>query len=50
MVDGSRDQDLRSALDRALRDMMSAANDLPVPEHLVDFVEALAAEDKARED
>ena len=49
MVDGSRDDDLRPALDRALRDMMSAASDLPVPDFLVEFVEALAAEDTPTE-
>jgi hypothetical protein len=49
MVDGSRDQDLRSALDRALRDMMSAANELPVPDSLIEFVEALTDEEPSGE-
>jgi hypothetical protein len=50
MVDGSRDRDLRPALDRALRDMMSAACELPVPEHLIEFAEALVADDAGREE
>jgi len=36
-----RDAERRSALDNALRDMMRAAGDLPVPDDLLKFVEAL---------
>jgi hypothetical protein len=36
-----RDAKRRSALDKALRDMMRAAGDLPVPDDLLKFVEAL---------
>jgi hypothetical protein len=31
----------KSALDQAVRDMMEAAGDLPVPDHLLKFIEAL---------
>jgi hypothetical protein len=36
-----RDAERRSALDKALRDMMQAAGDLPVPDDLLEFLEAL---------
>jgi hypothetical protein len=36
-----RDAERRSALDKALRDMMRAAGDLPVPDDLLAFVETL---------
>jgi hypothetical protein len=44
MGDGGRDEVQRSALDNALREMMEAAGDLPVPQHLVNFIEALEDE------
>jgi hypothetical protein len=50
MVDGSRDQDSRSALDRALREMMSAASELPVPDRLRALIVGLDAADAAAAD
>lgn len=32
----------KSALDQAVQDMMEAAADLPVPDHLLKFIEDLA--------
>jgi hypothetical protein len=34
----------KAALDKALREMMRAAGDLPVPDHLLQFVEDLEAQ------
>ena len=48
MGDGGRDDVQRSALDRSLREMMEAAGELPVPQHLVNFIETL--EDEAGPD
>jgi len=48
MVDGSRDPERRSALDKALRDMMRAASELPVPASIQAMVEAF--EDTAETD
>jgi len=36
-----RDAERRSVLDKALREMMRAAGDLPVPDDLLTFVETL---------
>jgi hypothetical protein len=41
MVDGVREEMQKSALDQAVRDMMEAAGDLPVPDHLLKFIEDL---------
>lgn len=52
MADGVRDEMEKAAIDETLREMMRAANELPVPDHLLKFVEALdgqpVAEDESR--
>lgn len=48
MGDGGRDEVQSSTLENALREMMAAAGELPVPQHLVGFIEAL--EDEADPD
>ena len=50
MVDGNRDQDPRSAVDKALRDMMRAASELPVPDRLRALIESLDAPDEPAAD
>jgi hypothetical protein len=40
-VGGVGEEMQKSALDQAVRDMMEAAGDLPVPDHLLKFVEDL---------
>ena len=47
-VDGVREEMQKSALDQAVQDMMEAAADLPVPDHLLKFIEDL--EDEAGDD
>lgn len=44
MGDGGRDGMERSALDKSLREMVEAAADLPVPQHLINFIDALEDE------
>jgi hypothetical protein len=41
MGDGGRDGMQKSALENSLREMIEAASDLPVPQHLLNFIEAL---------
>lgn len=50
MVGGSRDQDLRSALDEALREMMGAASELPLSDSLRAFIENLDDKDETPPD
>ena len=38
-VDGVRGEMQKSALDQVVQDMMEAAADLPVPDHLLKFIE-----------
>jgi hypothetical protein len=44
MGDGVWNEMEKAALDKALREMMRAAGDLPVPDHLLKFVEELEAQ------
>ena len=52
MASGGQDEVEKAGLDKALREMMRAAGDLPVPDHLLALIDQLesqpAAEDADR--
>jgi len=49
MASGGQDEVEKAALDKGLREMMRAAADLPVPEHLLALIDQLEAQSAAED-